>query len=116
MNMELTTDLLIAGGHTVIQAETASKGIEIAKSELPDIILMDIALPDLDGLSATRILKQGGKTKNIPIVALTAHAMKGDMEKVLAAGCTGYITKPINTREFSLTVAHFIKSTGAVLR
>jgi CheY-like chemotaxis protein len=114
MNMELATDLLEASGYIVIQAGVAEKGIELARAELPDLILMDISLPGMDGLEATGVLKQDPATKGINVVAMTAHAMKGDEEKVLAAGCDGYITKPIDTREFSKTVARFIESAGDV--
>ncbi len=110
MNMELATDLLDASGYVVIQAGMAEKGIELARAESPDLILMDISLPGMDGLEATGVLKQDPTTKGIPVIAMTAHAMKGDEEKVLAAGCDGYITKPIDTREFSKTVARFIES------
>jgi len=110
MNMELATDLLEASGYVVIQAGIAEKGIELARAELPDLILMDISLPGMDGLEATGVLKQDPATKYINIVALTAHAMKGDEEKALTAGCAGYIIKPIDTRTFSKTVARFIES------
>jgi len=114
MNMELATDLLEASGYIVIQAGVAEKGIELARAELPDLILMDISLPGMDGLEATGVLKQDPATKDINVVVLTAHAMKGDEEKALAAGCAGYITKPIDTRAFSKTVARFIDSAGDV--
>jgi len=114
MNMELATDLLEASGYIVIQAGVAEKGIELARAELPDLILMDIGLPGMDGLEATAVLKQDPATKDINVVVLTAHAMKGDEEKALAAGCAGYITKPVDTREFPKTVARFIDSAGDV--
>ncbi len=110
MNLELATDLLETAGYVVIQAETAEKGIKLARVEFPDLILMDVGLPGMDGLEATALLKQDSATKEIPVVSLTAHAMKGDEEKALAAGCTGYLTKPIDTREFSKAVARFIDS------
>ncbi len=110
MNMELATDLLEASGYIVIQAGVAEEGIELARAELPDLILMDISLPAMDGLEATGVLKQDPATKGINVIALTAHAMKGDEEKALAAGCAGYITKPIDTRAFPKTVARFIES------
>lgn len=112
MNLQLEVDLLEVAGFAVLQAETAEKGIELAKTELPDLIIMDISLPRMDGLTATGILNQDPDTKDIPIVALTAHAMKGDEKKAIALGCDGYITKPIDTRTFSKTVARFIKSAG----
>ena len=110
MNIELATDVLEGAGYDVIQAEDAETGIELARSELPDLILMDVGLPGMDGLSATRILKQDPSTKDIPVVALTSHAMKGDEEKMLAAGCESYMTKPIDIGAFLKAVARFIES------
>ncbi len=114
MNMQLTVDLLEAAGYAVIQAETAEKGIELAKTEVPDLILMDISLPGMDGLSATRILKRDPKTKGISIVSLSAHAMEKELEEMLDAGCSGCITKPIDTREFRKTIVNFLESGGGV--
>ncbi len=110
MNLELATDLLEASGYVIIQAGTAEEGIKLASAEFSDLILMDIGLPGMDGLEATGVLKQDPTTKDIPVIAMTAHAMKGDEEKALTAGCAGYITKPIDTREFSKTVTRFIDS------
>jgi len=110
MNMELATALLEASGFFVIDAVTAEEGIKLARVEFPDLILMDISLPGMDGLEATGVLKQDPTTKDIPVIAMTAHAMKGDKEEALAAGCAGYITKPINTREFPKEIARFIES------
>ena len=109
-NMELVTDLLGVGGFRVLQAATAEDGIRLAKAEHPDLILMDIALPGMDGLQATRLLGEDPETGGIPVVALTAHAMSGDKEKALAAGCVGYITKPIDTRAFARTVTLFLST------
>lgn len=108
VNLELATDLLEVAGFEVLQALTAETGIELARSQVPDLIVMDIGLPSMDGLEATRILRADAKTKAIPILAATSHAMKGDREKALAAGCDGYITKPIDTRTFADTVRRFI--------
>lgn len=105
MNMELATDLLEVAGYAVVQAGTAEEGVAMAKTETPDLILMDVRLPGMDGLTATGLLKQDPTTQHIPVIALTAQAMKGDQEKALEAGCNGYITKPINTREFPGEVA-----------
>ena len=110
LNMELAADVLEAAGYSVIRAEDAEKGIALAKAERPSLILMDVGLPRLDGLSATGILKRAAETKEIPVVALTAHAMKGDEERALAAGCAGYIRKPIDTRRLPQMVARFIPS------
>ncbi len=114
MNLQLAVDLLEVAGFAVLQAETAEKGIELAKTELPDLILMDISLPGMDGLTATGILKQDPDIKDIPIVALTAHAMKGDEEKALSAGCIDYITKPIDTKSFPKILGRFIKTETVV--
>lgn len=109
MNLELASDLLEVNGYQVLQAEDAKTGIDIAKEEKPDLILMDIQLPGMDGLQATSILKADPATRDIPVVALTAHAMKGDEENVLKAGCVGYISKPIDTRKFFGKVEGFLK-------
>ncbi len=98
MNMELITDLLEAKGYQVIQCENAEDGILKAREILPDLILMDIQLPGMDGLEATRILKSDKDTSSIPVVALTAHAVTGYDEVVKDAGCDGYISKPLDTR------------------
>jgi len=107
MNMEMATDLLEVADYNVLQAENAEDGIQIARDKKPDLILMDIALPGMDGLEATSILKKDSETKDIPVVALTAHAMKDDNDQALKVGCSGYITKPINTRTFAKAIGHF---------
>ena len=112
MNLELATDLLEAAGYVVTQAGTAEEGIKLARDEFPDLILMDVGLPGMDGLEATGVLKQDPATKDSPVIAITAHAMKGDEEKALAAGCAGYITKPIDTRAFPKMVTRFIEFAG----
>jgi CheY-like chemotaxis protein len=109
MNMELATDLLKVSGYDVMQAETAEQGIMMAQNQKPDLIIMDIGLPVMDGLSAIEILKKDDKTKNIPILALTSYAMKGDREKILGAGCEGYLAKPIDTRKFADEVKAILK-------
>ena len=105
MNMELAADLLETAGFQVLKAERAEDGIAMAVAQQPDIILMDIALPGMDGLEATRRIKQDARTAWIPIVALTASAMRGDDDRARSAGCCGYIAKPIDTRRFAKTVA-----------
>jgi len=107
-NMELAADLLEVAGFEVLQAPTAEIGIELARSQLPDLIVMDIGLPGMDGLEATAILKADTATQTIAVLVATSHAMKGDQEKALAAGCDGYITKPIDTRTFADTVRRFL--------
>jgi two-component system, cell cycle response regulator DivK len=108
LNMELARDLLEARGYMVLEADNAPDGIAVAKAEKPDLVLMDVQLPGMDGLTATGILRQEKDLQDLLIVALTAHAMKGDEQKVLAAGCNGYISKPIDTRQFPLQIAQFL--------
>jgi CheY-like chemotaxis protein len=108
LNMELVSDLLETAGFKVYAATKAEEGVAIARAEAPDVILMDIALAGMDGLSATRLLKEDPATRHIPVIALTAHAMRGDEQKALDAGCTGYIVKPINTRTFAEVVASYV--------
>ena len=97
-NMLLIATILKRAGFRVIEAETADQGIALARSAAPALILMDVALPDMDGLAATRILKADPAAKSIPIVALTAHVMSGDEKKARDAGCDGYLIKPIDSR------------------
>jgi two-component system cell cycle response regulator DivK len=103
-NMKLAQLLLETCGHEVLQAVNAVDGLDIARNQLPEIILMDIQLPGMDGLTAARLLKEDSKTSDIKIIALTAFAMKGDEEKMRNAGCDGYIAKPIRYKEFLETV------------
>ncbi|MDT8375459.1 MAG: response regulator [Mariprofundaceae bacterium] len=104
-NMKLASNLLKKNGYEVLKAVDAETGIDIARKQLPDLILMDIQLPGMDGLAATGILKEDPATMNIPVIALTAFAMKGDEEKMLGAGCDGYIPKPIRYKEFLDTIS-----------
>jgi two-component system cell cycle response regulator DivK len=95
MNREMLSRRLIRRGFEVIVASNGQEGVEIARQDMPHIILMDMSLPVLDGWGATRILKAEQSTRSIPIIALTAHAMAGDRAKALACGCDDYETKPI---------------------
>ncbi|MBA3015679.1 MAG: response regulator [Proteobacteria bacterium] len=104
-NMKLVCDLLRHSGYTVLSAVDADQGIDLARQELPDLVLMDIQLPGMDGITATRLLKNDEATRHIKIIALTAFAMKGDREKMLAAGCDDYIAKPIRYKEFLETIS-----------
>jgi two-component system cell cycle response regulator DivK len=104
-NLTLATFLLQSVGHTVISATDAEAGLTAARAERPDLILMDIQLPGMDGLEATALLKRDDATGRIPVIALTALAMKGDEERIRAAGCDGYIAKPMRYQEFLATVA-----------
>ena len=112
LNMELVTDLLETKGHIVWQAQTAEEGLHLARTVLPDLILMDLSLPGMDGLAATKALRANLATAHLPIIALTAHAMKGDAESALNAGCDGYLPKPINTRTFLAQVLDIIEATN----
>ena len=103
-NMKLTTFLLESAGHTVLAASDAEAGLTLARAEHPALILMDIQLPGMDGLRATALLKQDAVTRDIPVIALTALAMKGDEERIRAAGCDGYVAKPIAYKEFLATI------------
>lgn len=109
LNLELTTDLLEMAGHQVLQAESGERVLEIVRQDLPDLILMDVSLPGKDGLELTSELKADPELRGIPVVAVTAHAMAGDQERVLAVGCEGYLTKPIDTRTFAQQVERFAK-------
>ena len=104
-NMTLATFLLESAGHSVLKATDAETGVALAAAERPDLILMDIQLPGMDGLRATALLKADDATKDIPVIALTALAMKGDEERIRAAGCDGYIAKPLSYKDFLATVS-----------
>ena len=103
-NMKLSTFLLESADYTVLAATNAESGLTLARSQRPDLILMDIHLPGMDGLEATALLKADETTRGIPVIALTALAMKGDEERILAAGCDGYIAKPLDYKDFLATI------------
>jgi CheY-like chemotaxis protein len=115
MNLELVTDLLEADGFIVCQAHTAEEGLRAARELSPDLILMDLSLPGLDGLAATRSLRADPATRHLTIIALTAHAMKGDEAITRRAGCDGYLTKPIDTRTLAAKVAAYIAAADSRL-
>jgi len=108
LNVELASDLLEASGFRVHATRTAEDGIRLARELSPELVLMDIGLPGMDGLCATRTLKSDAATSHLVVVGLTAHAMKGDEQTALDAGCDGYLTKPIDTRTFVATIKDFI--------
>jgi CheY-like chemotaxis protein len=108
LNMKLVRSLLKMGKYTVIEAVDAETGIQFAREYRPDLILMDIQLPGMDGLNATMIIKEDPSLKDIKVVALTSYAMEGDDRKAREAGCDGYIVKPIDTKEFLKTVDQFL--------
>jgi two-component system cell cycle response regulator DivK len=104
-NMTLAVFLLQSAGQPVLSATDAEAGLTLARDEQPNLILMDIQLPGMDGLQATALLKGDEATRAIPVIALTALAMKGDEERIRSAGCDGYIAKPMRYQEFLATVA-----------
>ncbi|MCL4472988.1 MAG: response regulator [Actinobacteria bacterium] len=108
MNSRLVEYVLERDGFDVRVMDSAEEAVQAAGDDPPDVILMDIQLPGMDGLEATRRLKGKESTASIPILAITAHAMRGDEERILAAGCEGYISKPINTRELAATVRGYL--------
>ena len=99
-NLLLLRTILQKIGHQVIEARNGEDGVELAISQHPDLILMDIQLPGMDGYMATKLIRENETTKNIPIIAITSYAMVGDREKTLAAGCTAYLEKPIDPESF----------------
>jgi CheY-like chemotaxis protein len=109
LNRELVTDLLQSRGYDVLPACEAEEGLKLAVQHLPTLILMDLSLPHMDGLAATRALRANKLTAHLTIIALTAHAMKGDEQIALDAGCNGYLTKPIDTRTFISQLEKFIQ-------
>jgi len=108
-NMRLFHALMKLEGAIAFEALGALEGIEIAQREQPDIILMDVHMPGMDGLTATRLLRADGKTKDIPIVAVTASVMLSDVEELHAAGCDGYISKPIEANTFANQIAAYLR-------
>ncbi|PID38397.1 MAG: two-component system response regulator [Deltaproteobacteria bacterium] len=109
-NMYLISYLLKHAGMEVLQATDGRSGLELVRAERPDLIVLDIQLPELDGYEVARRLAADDTTAEIPVVAVTSHAMSGDREKILAAGCNGYIEKPIDPDSFASLVADHLRS------
>ncbi|MBW1782482.1 MAG: response regulator [Deltaproteobacteria bacterium] len=109
LNMKLVRALLKIGKYQVLEAVNAETGIQLTRKHRPDLVLMDIQLPDMDGLRATQIIKEDSEVKDIPVVAITSYAMQGDKQKAIEAGCVGYMSKPIDTRSFLETISQFLK-------
>lgn len=107
-NLYLETFILEKNGHHIIQARSGERGIALAIRERPDLILLDIQLPGMDGYTVAQALRKNPDIIHIPIVAVTSYAMTGDRERVLEAGCTGYIEKPINPDTFHLEVSQHL--------
>jgi len=112
MNMQLVEYLLEEGGYQIVKATSGEEALSItrdAKKPAPDLILMDIHLPGMDGLSVVRQMKTDTRTERVPILALTAHAMRGDKDRFLDAGCDGYISKPIDVKTFLSSIEQYIR-------
>jgi len=108
LNMKLFNDLLEAHGYTTFQTKDGREALSIARTHRPDLILMDIQLPEVSGLEITKRLKADQELRSIPVVAVTAFAMKGDEEKIRQGGCEGYIAKPISIAGFIKVVEHHL--------
>lgn len=111
MNMQLVEFLLEEGGYRIVKATSGEEALAIAREgtgSTPDLILMDIHLPGMDGLSVVRAIKADERTARIPVLALTAHAMRGDKDRFLEAGCDGYISKPIDVKTFIASIERYL--------
>ncbi len=109
LNMKLVRSLLKIGNYEVLEAVDAETGMQLIRKHRPDLVLMDVQLPGMDGLKATRIIKEDPALIDVPVVALTSYAMQGDEEKAAEAGCNGYITKPLDTKAFLEIIDQFIE-------
>ncbi|TDQ66491.1 two-component system cell cycle response regulator DivK [Maritalea mobilis] len=108
LNMKLFNDLLESRGYRTIQTRNGMEALDLAKAHHPDLILMDIQLPEVSGLVVTKWIKEDEALRSIPVIAVTAFAMKGDEERILEGGCEGYISKPISLPHFLETIESFI--------
>lgn len=113
-NMRLVRKMLKIGGYTMLEASDGTSGLQMAQQHRPDLILMDINLPDIDGVEATCHLKADPVLRNIPVIALTANAMHGDRERFLDGGCDGYLAKPVTKNELLNMIAYFLELRIAV--
>ncbi|HEV2334402.1 MAG TPA: response regulator [Stellaceae bacterium] len=113
LNMKLLRDVLEAYGYSTVTTEKGAAALTLAREHHPDLILLDLQLPDISGFDALRRLKNDEETRNIPVVAVTAFAMVGDKRKALASGCDGYVAKPILLPDFLKLVERFIGKVGA---
>jgi two-component system cell cycle response regulator DivK len=111
-NRRIIRDLLMSAGYELIEALDGAEGVRLAESERPDLILMDIQLPVLDGHEATRRIKQNPELRHIPIVVVTSYALSGDEQKATAAGCDAYVAKPFSPRQLLATLRKFLPEPG----
>jgi two-component system cell cycle response regulator DivK len=108
LNMKLFNDLVETRGHQIVQTRSGIEAVDLARKHRPDLILMDIQLPEVSGLEVTQWLKDDEELRSIPVVAVTAFAMKGDEEKIRQGGCEAYLSKPISVAKFFETIDHFL--------
>jgi len=108
MNMQLVEYLLEEGGYEILKATSGEEALQVTSETIPDLILMDIHLPGMDGLTVVREMKGSERTSGVPILALTAHAMRGDRDRFLEAGCDGYISKPIDVKTFISSIEKYL--------
>lgn len=108
LNMKLFNDLLEAHGYATLKTRLGLEGFELARTHRPDLILMDIQLPEVSGMDVIKLLKEDDELRSIPVIAITAFAMKGDEEKIRQSGCEGYLSKPISVVKFIETIRSFI--------
>src|SRR3954463_16260441 len=108
LNMKLFHDILAAHGYATIQTRNGLEALDLARRHRPSLILMDIQLPEISGLEVTKWLKEDDELRHIPVVAITAFAMKGDEERIRSGGCEAYLSKPISVGKFIETIRHFL--------
>lgn len=109
LNMKLFTDILEAHGFKTLQSRNGSDALELARAHKPDLILMDIQLPEVSGIEVTQRIKEDENLRHIPVIAITAFAMKGDEEKIRQSGCEAYLSKPISIAKFLETVRNYLR-------
>jgi CheY-like chemotaxis protein len=114
VNLKLVAELLRQAGHVVLCAEDACAALQLLETHLPDVVLTDISMPGMDGLQLTQHLKADARLRHLPVIALTASAMKGDEARILKAGCDGYISKPFDTRLFPAQVEDVVARAATV--
>jgi two-component system cell cycle response regulator len=113
VNLKLAAEVLLADGHSVLRAEDAEQALQLLTMHMPDLVLTDIALPGMDGIELTRRLKADPRYRHLPVVALTASAMKGDEARILESGCDAYIAKPLDTRQLASQIERVLAARGS---
>jgi len=113
LNMKLIRAVLTYGGYEILEARDGEAALRVASGERPDLVLMDVQLPRMSGLEVTRRLRAETSTSSVPVIAMTAYALRGDKEKIIEAGCDGYVSKPIDTRALPGVIAEYLDRAGA---